>query len=296
MKENCLFCAISGLECRSVDIEDDLTVLVDSIKYREIEKTHHHPRNADLLNKTNSSVCENPETEEYQKCGNNCILGCRYDNSSSGITISKDECNKTACVEGCFCKPPLVRHLNKCIPAKECPVRASRGIDILTNFENAGPLWKHFQFFKPMSCQGSGCICQGSACQSGCNGSSCGGGGGGGFGCGLKGCTPVYIYNHNSAKPGNNIHFGWNENRSKNQTFQRIIFFTDCSNGGCESSSSSSSSSSEEHSDESGYSSEEDCSKCNVLVIALTCARTENLVYTHSQNKFSNYNRFSFLL
>lgn len=170
-----------------MDIEDDLTVLVDFVKYREIEKTHRHPKNADLLNKTSSAVCENLEIEEYLKCGNNCILGCRYDNSSSGITLSKDECNKTACIDGCFCKDGLVRHLNKCIPAVECPARASRAIDILSNFENAGPLWKHFQFFKPMSCQGS----------------SCGGNGGGGFGCGLKGCAPVYIYNQNIAKPGN---------------------------------------------------------------------------------------------
>lgn len=73
---------------------------------------HEHPR-----------VCADPENEVYQKCGNKCVLGCRYATSSSGITISKHDCEKNDCVEGCFCKTGLVRHQTKCIPASECPIR-----------------------------------------------------------------------------------------------------------------------------------------------------------------------------
>lgn len=67
--------------------------------------------------------CADPENEVYQKCGNKCVLGCRYATSSTGITLAKHDCEKNDCVEGCFCKTGLVRHQNKCIPASECPIR-----------------------------------------------------------------------------------------------------------------------------------------------------------------------------
>lgn len=70
-------------------------------------------------------VCADPKNEVYQECGSKCVLGCRYAATSSGvsITISKHDCEKNDCVEGCFCKTGLVRHQTKCIPASECPVR-----------------------------------------------------------------------------------------------------------------------------------------------------------------------------
>lgn len=74
-------------------------------------------------------VCADPEREVYQKCGSKCVLGCRYASTSSGITISKHDCEKNDCVEGCFCKTGLVRHQSKCIPALECPIRKCHNRD-----------------------------------------------------------------------------------------------------------------------------------------------------------------------
>lgn len=68
-------------------------------------------------------VCVDPVNEVYQKCGSKCVLGCRYATSSVGITISKNDCDKNDCVEGCFCKTGLVRHQDKCILPQECPIR-----------------------------------------------------------------------------------------------------------------------------------------------------------------------------
>lgn len=69
-------------------------------------------------------VCHDSKNEVYQQCGSKCVLGCRYAAaSSSGISVSKNDCNKNDCVEGCFCKTGLVRHQTKCIPALECPIR-----------------------------------------------------------------------------------------------------------------------------------------------------------------------------
>lgn len=68
--------------------------------------------------------------EAYHRCGNKCVLGCRYASATqtltpsiAGISLSKFECDKNECVEGCFCKHGLVRHQNKCIPPNECPIR-----------------------------------------------------------------------------------------------------------------------------------------------------------------------------
>lgn len=68
-------------------------------------------------------ICADPVNEVYQECGSKCVLGCRYTTLSAGITISKHDCEKNDCVEGCFCKTGLVRHQTKCIPASECPIR-----------------------------------------------------------------------------------------------------------------------------------------------------------------------------
>lgn len=73
---------------------------------------HHH------------NVCADPENEVYQKCGGKCVMGCRYATTSPGsISISKHDCDKNDCVEGCFCKTGLVRHQTRCIQPTECPIR-----------------------------------------------------------------------------------------------------------------------------------------------------------------------------
>lgn len=70
------------------------------------------------------NVCHDPHNEVFQQCGSKCVLGCRFAAASSaGVTVSKNECSKNDCVEGCFCKTGLVRHQTKCIPALECPIR-----------------------------------------------------------------------------------------------------------------------------------------------------------------------------
>lgn len=89
-----------------------------------VEKLHVHTHFYDLKSvECEIKVCEDPENEVYQSCGNKCVLGCRYASTSSGITISKHDCEKNDCVEGCFCKTGLVRHQSKCIQPDECPVR-----------------------------------------------------------------------------------------------------------------------------------------------------------------------------
>lgn len=141
---NCLYTAFAG----RTSLEDDLTVLIDYTKYREFYANRvgrqiendagifppqpqlDHPPNHGPPHKEPEhgppppSVCHDSKNEVYQQCGSKCVPGCRYAvASSSGITISKNECNKNDCVEGCFCKTGLVRHQTKCIPAIECPIR-----------------------------------------------------------------------------------------------------------------------------------------------------------------------------
>lgn len=76
-----------------------------------------------VRNRKNLPVCADPINEVYQKCGNKCVLGCRYAGTMSDTTISKNDCGKSDCMAGCFCKAGLVRHQSKCIPVAECPVR-----------------------------------------------------------------------------------------------------------------------------------------------------------------------------
>lgn len=93
-------------------------------------------------NKTNLKVCADSENKEYRKCGNKCVLSCRYTLYSSNFSISNDDCDKNACIEGCFCKDGYVRHYDKCILAKECPIRNSRAMES-SNDQSVGFL-RHF--------------------------------------------------------------------------------------------------------------------------------------------------------
>lgn len=80
------------------------------------EHHHHHHTGP-------TTICADPVNEVYQKCGNKCVLGCRYAATSVGISFAKHDCDRNDCVEGCFCKTGLVRHQTKCIPPSECPIR-----------------------------------------------------------------------------------------------------------------------------------------------------------------------------
>lgn len=124
------------MQSEHVNNEEDLTLLIDFQKYRQTVNARRHPRNAKSVKQTNSSnVCTDVEKEEYQKCGKNCVLGCRYDSLvSENVTVTAvDNCNATNCTEGCFCKDGFIRYHHKCIPAAECPTRKTKSIDLPFN-------------------------------------------------------------------------------------------------------------------------------------------------------------------
>lgn len=135
------------MQCAPVnDNQDDHTILIDFEKYQEF-----HQPNVASSNKTNAEVCSDGENKEYRKCGNKCVLSCRYTLYSSKFPISSDECSKKTCVEGCFCKDGYVRHYDKCILAKECPVRNGRASEP-SSFQ-PGTFLRHFG----MGCGLKGC-------------------------------------------------------------------------------------------------------------------------------------------
>lgn len=107
---------------------DDLTVLVDYEKYQQFYR---------FIDSNKSEVCANSETEEYRKCDNKCVLGCRHASSSSGITLSKADCVNSECIDGCFCRDGLIRHQNKCIPASECPIRKNKAMEMMAESNNS---------------------------------------------------------------------------------------------------------------------------------------------------------------
>lgn len=146
----------SGLHCRLVNNNDDQTILIDFEKFQKFNHT-----NVGSSNKTNVELCTNSENKEYRKCGNKCVLSCRYALSTSNFSISTENCNETKCIEGCFCKNGFVRHHNKCILSKECPIRSSRALK--ASDDRSGTFLKHLGLLNQ--------------------------------GCGLKGC-PIEIHNH----------------------------------------------------------------------------------------------------
>lgn len=169
-----------GFEAREVNLDDELTVLIDTKKYLEL-----------FQRPSEASNCA--ENEVYQECSSKCVLGCRNASSSVGITLSSDECDKTECVKGCFCKDGLVRHRDKCIPIAECSDRNGKAIETepVVVFD-AAPM-KIFGFLRPQQCGPAGCA----AGNSGCGPAGCGA-----IAvpqsCGPKGCG-IHIYNHNEA-------------------------------------------------------------------------------------------------
>lgn len=99
-------------------------------EHNEHEHHEHHEHHEE-----SHLMCADPENEVYQECGGKCVLGCKYATTSPGITISKHDCEKNDCVEGCFCKTGLVRHQTKCIAATECPIRKCHRDEVYVSIE-----------------------------------------------------------------------------------------------------------------------------------------------------------------
>lgn len=185
----CVFCL--GFEAKQVHVGSDLTILIDSKEYFELYKTHRSAKDDFRPNQNASELCSDSENEVYEKCGKKCMLGCRFDSSALKIAADKDECDKSDCIAGCFCKDGLIRHQDKCIPATDCPttlesLRSNKAFNFGT--EDSHPFAKHFGLFKKTS----GCG------PSGCGTSTT-------TGCGSKGCG-VHIHNHNEVTNGSG---GW---------------------------------------------------------------------------------------
>lgn len=133
-----------GFQAQNADLDDESTVLVDAEKFLKIFKDSNE-----------TSECA--ENEVFQECGAKCVLSCRYASSALGIALSKEECEKSECVKGCFCKEGLVRHGEKCIPATECTARKGRTDKMLEPREDQpafGPFARIFEMFR---CGNDGC-------------------------------------------------------------------------------------------------------------------------------------------
>lgn len=177
---------ILGFQAEEINVENESTVFIDTEKFFKIFKN---------LSQTND--CS--ENEVFQGCGDKCILSCRFASSALRITLSKEECNKTECIKGCFCRDDFVRHGDKCIAATECSARKQRSDKMLSSQPTMykEPLFlpfqpfnqQQFQPFQPF--QPFGLIKQIFQKPPGC---------------GLSGCPPVppniHIHNHNEAVNG----------------------------------------------------------------------------------------------
>lgn len=126
-----------GIQAESVNTEVESTVLIDSAKFLEIFK-----------NSFETSDCS--ENEVYQDCGSKCVLSCRFASSVLEIMRSKEECEQSVCVKGCFCKEGFARHGNKCVAIAECSVQKERNNKMLEYegkqqiFQFGPPFAQHF--------------------------------------------------------------------------------------------------------------------------------------------------------
>ncbi|XP_031618162.1 cell wall protein DAN4-like [Contarinia nasturtii] len=153
---------VSAEEVQQFDNESS-TVLIDAKKLLKFSQ------------KANKSDCG--ENEEYQECGKKCVLSCRYLRSTHEITLSKDDCETSECVKGCFCKKELVRSGDKCVSIAECLFVQNRSDRALKN-STFGETIKSFSVWKrkpAQPCAGAGCTPS-------------------------KGPTTVHIHNHNHIK------------------------------------------------------------------------------------------------
>lgn len=154
----CVFCfvrsSLFAADVQNKHIESDVTVLIDLEKYQQLINARRHPRNARSVNHTKSAICADLEREEYQKCGNKCVLGCRYDAWITENNTMTASCNATECIEGCFCKSGFVRYHKKCVlPTAECPTRESKSVGMI--YENPTYPSRLFGLLRP--CGPYGC-------------------------------------------------------------------------------------------------------------------------------------------
>lgn len=138
------------MQCRHVNVEEDVTILIEFNKYQQI-----HPANATISsNNTKPEECIGLENALYQKCGTMCISACRFI-PESDLAATLEECDTNECIDGCFCKDGFVRYQDKCILPNECPVRNNKSIEFATKMP-LNPLEK--RIIKP-SCESSNGRC-----------------------------------------------------------------------------------------------------------------------------------------
>lgn len=133
---------VAGFEAKQSSLNEDLVTYIDYEKFLKNDGNQRYRRHATKANfneraeyheRYQEPVC--PVNEIYQACGSKCVLGCRYANTTEGIKISRNECDKSDCLAGCFCENGLVRHRSKCILASECPIRKCQQNEIYVRFK-----------------------------------------------------------------------------------------------------------------------------------------------------------------
>lgn len=129
---------VAGFEAKETSLNENLVTYIDYEKFLKNDEDQRFRRQTTnpIFSETaeyQELVC--PLNEVYQACGSKCVLGCRFANTTAGITISRQECNKSDCLAGCFCENGLVRHQSKCIPASECPIRKCQQNEIYVRFK-----------------------------------------------------------------------------------------------------------------------------------------------------------------
>lgn len=121
-------CFQGGVQSRHVDIQEDVTALIDFSKYQQIYLANM----TNSSNNTKADKCISINNAAYHKCSSKCVLGCRFIPHISDVAVTPNECENSACIDGCFCKVGFVRYKDKCVLPEECPVRSKQSIELNT--------------------------------------------------------------------------------------------------------------------------------------------------------------------
>lgn len=111
-----------------MNVQEDATVLIDFSKYQKM----YLANKANSSNNATTDVCIGMENATYHKCSAKCVLSCRLIPNMSDVAVTPNECENSACMEGCFCKVGFVRYEDKCVLPKDCPVRINKSIEFNT--------------------------------------------------------------------------------------------------------------------------------------------------------------------
>lgn len=143
-----------GFDAKRTAFEGNLVTYIDYAKYLENESQHIQIRQTTTTTTTVAPsyaepTCADPVNEVYQACGNKCVFGCRYANTTADTAASKKDCDENVCVAGCFCKGGLVRHQSRCIPATECPIQKCHRYEVYVGFKlcQCGEYHLYFAYF-----------------------------------------------------------------------------------------------------------------------------------------------------